>query len=164
MCPNSHNDQVIDNCLINKIRVSQRDWWKVISLAGRWILTISCLKGIQTFPAGKKSRFRYQRILCIWLVISDTNPPVEKKYHLERTASGELTLVASLVNTERLTNLKLIGTWLLVSLRYRDSGWISLRSSACLPVGLRVWHGQACASLGETQALGQVCLETSCFF
>ena len=55
MCLNSQNDQVIDNCLINKIRVSQRDWWKVMSLAGWRILTISCLKGIQTFPAGKKS-------------------------------------------------------------------------------------------------------------
>ena len=54
MCPNSQNHQVIDNCLINKICVSQHDWGKVMSLAGQWILTISCLKGIQTFPAGKK--------------------------------------------------------------------------------------------------------------
>lgn len=84
-------------------------------LAGQWMLNISCLKGRQTFPA-EKSQFRYFRVHCIWSVISDTNPPVQKNiyiYHLESAASGESTLVAYLVNIERLTIPRLIGIWLL---------------------------------------------------
>lgn len=83
-------------------------------LAGQWMLNISCLKGRQIFQLKKVSSDISEFIAFgRWYLTLIHQFKKIYIYHLESAASGESTLVAYLVNIERLTIPRRIGIWLL---------------------------------------------------
>lgn len=91
-------------------------------------------------------------------MVSDIKLPI-KKYisYLERVASREWTLVASLVSTERLTSPKLIGIRLLGASEMWLTGVVPgfyCRVQYVCQWGSEHGHRQACMSLGVSPGTG----------